>query len=257
VIDRIAEALQKKKGLKIMTHVVAGFPDLQTSLDIVEAMAAGGADLIEVQLPFSDPAADGPAITKANHRALEKGVRTEDGFTMINRLGKILGVPLLLMTYANIAFRMGWQRFAVRVAGAGAAGMIIPDLPFDTQEGREAVAELSRRSVPLIPVLSPGMSELRLKEALRRASGFAYLTLRVGTTGTVGPTDPNGLAFITRVREATTLPLAAGFGISSPEQVEALQGLADIAVIGSHLIRIYETEGLAGIKGFLGALPRG
>ena len=254
MIDRSGGSPERKKGLKLMTHVVAGFPDLHASREIIETMAAGGADLIEVQIPFSDPTADGPAITKANHRALENGVRPEDAFSLIEKSKTTLDIPLVVMTYANIPFRMGWQRFADRAAEAGAGGVIIPDLPFDTEEGRDALAELGRQSLPFIPVLSPGMSDRRLRDIAGQASGFLYLTLRVGTTGTVGRTDPNGLAFIARVRAATSLPLAAGFGISSRAQINGLRGAADIAVVGSHLIRIFEAEGLAGLRGFLWAI---
>lgn len=249
--DRIAEALRTKAGLKLMTHVVAGFPDLGKSAAIVETMARAGADLIEVQLPFSDPTADGPDITRANHRALLNGVRPEAAWAMISRLAAAVNVPLLVMTYANIPFRMGWGRFADRAAAAGAGGAIIPDLPLDTSDGREALAELGRRSLSLVPVLSPGMSDDRLGDVASRASGFLYLTLRVGTTGAIGPTDPDGLGFIRRVRTVTGRPLAAGFGIASPGQVARLRGLADIAVVGSHLIRVYETAGLPGLKEFL------
>lgn len=249
--DPITAALRKTTGLKLMTHVVAGYPDLETSAAIVETMAGAGADLIEIQLPFSDPTADGPAITRANHRALENGVRPGSVFPMIRVLSEAVDVPLLVMTYSNIPFRMGWGRFAETTAEAGAKGVIIPDLPLETADGQEALGEFRRRSLSLVPVLSPGMSDVRLRDIARQASSFLYLTLRVGTTGAAGRTEAEGLDFIRRVKGMTDRPLAAGFGIASPRRVKTLVGVADIAVIGSHLISVYESAGLRGLREFL------
>jgi tryptophan synthase alpha chain len=234
-----------------MTHVVAGYPDLETSRTIAELLAANGADFIEIQIPFSDPLADGPTIMKANARALENGVRPEDCFEMIARLKQTIPIPLILMTYANIPFQMGWKQFAGKTGESGASGAIIPDLPFDEREGLKAWPLLSRRGIHPIPVLSSGMTDQRLQAITDQVSGFLYLTLRVGTTGAVKHLDLDGLDFIARVRRRTALPLAAGFGISTAEQVAALKDKVDIAVIGSRLIDVFDAAGLEGLEKFL------
>jgi tryptophan synthase alpha chain len=246
----IDAVFKKKKGLKLMTHVVAGYPDLRTSMELVALMAEKGADLIEIQIPFSDPLADGPTIVRANHRALRNGIRPKDCFEMVRTLKGEVPVPLILMTYANIPFRMGIDRFAANAAEAGASGVILPDLPFGEKESRE-LAHFKRLRIHLIPVLSPGMEDRRLQSILKRASGLLYLTLRVGTTGAVTDFDRAGLDFIQHVRKKTELPLAAGFGISSSEQLRILQDKVDAAVIGSHLINVFDAKGLGGVEAFL------
>ena len=248
--------LKIKKGLKLMTHVVAGYPDLRTSGEIVELMAANGADFIEIQIPFSDPLADGPTIMKANHRALQNGVRPEDCLEMVGELKGKVTVPLILMTYANIPFRMGIDRFAEKAASACASGVIIPDLPFDEMEGIQ-LENFFKRDLHVIPVISPGMKARRLQTIASRVSGFLYLTLRVGTTGAIERTDPDGPGFIARVRQRTSLPLAAGFGLSSVDRVLALKDIADIAVIGSHLISVFDSEGFDGVSTFVSQCREG
>ncbi len=226
-----------------MTHVVAGYPDLETSRAIAERMIAQSADFVEVQIPFSDPLADGPTIMKANARALENGVRPDDCFGMIARIKRTIPVPLILMTYANIPFRMGWERFAEKTEESGVSGAIIPDLPFDEREGLKAGPILRRRGIHLIPVLSSGMTDHRLRAIADQASGFLYLTLRVGTTGAVKRLDPDGLDFIARVRRQTALPLAAGLlapigVLLSPAIGALLMSLSTIIVaINAQLLR--------------------
>jgi len=248
--NEIDAVFNKKNGLKLMTHVVAGYPDLRTSLKLVALMAGKGADLIEIQIPFSDPLADGPTIVRANHRALRNGIRPKDCFEMVRTLKDEVPVPLILMTYANIPFQMGIDRFAASAAEAGAGGVILPDLPFDEKESRE-FAHFKRAGIHLIPVLSPGMDDRRLQNILKKASGLLYLTLRVGTTGAVTHFDRAGLDFLHCVRKRTGLPLAAGFGISSSEQLKILQDRVDAAVIGSHLINVFDAQGLKGVGAFL------
>jgi tryptophan synthase alpha chain len=234
-----------------MTHVVAGYPDLETSAKLVERMAASGADLVEIQIPFSDPLADGPTITRANHDALRGGIRPEDCFRLVERLKPKVNLPLILMTYANIPFRMGIVQFVLKAADCGASGAIIPDLPFDEQEGGEG-DRFAVEGLHLVPVLSPGMGESRLRRILETAQGMAYLTLKVGTTGALERTQSRGLEFIARVRSKTRLPLAAGFGISSAGQISALRDRADAVVIGSHVLDIFNASGLEGVSIFLG-----
>lgn len=239
-----------RSSTRLMTHVVAGDPDLESSLDLAERMARGGADLIEIQIPFSDPLADGPTIMASNQAALDNGTRPEDCFDLIRRLRCRVQIPLLVMTYGNIPFQRGWNRFARECADAGASGVIIPDLPWD--EPLTALEKaLAGHGLHFIRLVSPGMADDRLRSVLERASGFLYLTLRVGTTGATSGIESRGLDFLGKVRSRTKLPIAAGFGISSPEQVIALTGSVDAVIIGSRLINLRRKQGPEAVEDFL------
>jgi len=235
---------------RLMAHLVAGDPDLNRSLDLALCLAGNGADLLEIQIPFSDPLADGPAIMASNRRALEQGVRPEDAFALIGRIREKARIPLLVMTYGNIPYRMGWDRFADRCVAAGACGAIIPDLPWD--EPLPGLSRsLSRRGIHFIRLVSPGMSAERLVATVRMATGFLYLTLRVGTTGPAARLESRGLEFLQRVKAASRLPVAAGFGISSPEQAGLLKGQVDAVIVGSRLIELRESGGLEAVGAFI------
>jgi len=236
--------------IRLMTHVVAGDPDLETSLELVRRMSAAGTDLVEIQIPFSDPLADGPAIMAANQRALDQGVRPGDCFRLVADLKKNVSTPLLLMTYGNIPCQMGWKRFAEACADAGASGVIIPDLPHDERLPGLHDA-FQARGIRFIHLLSPGMTDDRLQRIIGLASGFLYVTLRVGTTGAVSRIEDRGLEFLEKVRSLTALPIAAGFGISSPGHLDLLRGKVDCAIIGSHLINLRLEKGIPAVETFL------
>lgn len=249
-IDRVfSKENVNSKPLKLMTHVVAGYPDMATSEELILMMAACGVDLIEIQIPFSDPLADGPTILSANQAALENGVTPEDCFALVERLTHKVDVPLLFMTYANIPFSMGLEHFIERSRICGVSGLIIPDLPFDENPDYVETA-LAHRCYP-IPVVSPGTSEERLSHITEAARGFIYTTLRVGITGARKEIDQRGLSFLKALKSNTSLPIAAGFGISSPEMCNQLVGRADAAVIGSHVINLLNENGFDSVKKFL------
>lgn len=253
-INLIDKAFQKKKELKLMTHVVAGYPDMETSKQLVRVMVENGADLVEIQIPFSDPLADGPTIMAANQQALDNGVTPDDCFAMAAELTGSVDIPLLFMTYVNIPYRLGMERFISRSAEAGISGLIVPDLPFD--EDTHGYAELTRKyHLYAIPVISPGMSGERLTAVTSQAQGFVYTTLKVGITGASRRLDPRGLEFLDTLRAHTSLPIAAGFGISSSEHIEMLRGKADAAVIGSHILNLTKNSGIEEVKTFLRSLP--
>lgn len=241
-----------EKRPRLMTHLVAGYPDLRTAQELLLAMAENGADLIEIQIPFSEPLGDGPTILTASHRALANGVRPVDCFEMVSRVQAQISVPLLFMTYANIPWQMGMEHFMVAAAAAGASGLIVPDLPFDEDDG--GYIKLSRAyGLHPIQLLSPGMVPLRRQQVLQRASGFVYLTLRAGMTGAAASIAESGLVLISEVKELTTLPLAAGFGISSVAHVHEVAQRADIVIVGSHLIHLFDKGGIPAISEFLRA----
>jgi tryptophan synthase alpha chain len=255
-IDQVIAKLRREGRIGVMTHIVLGYPTMEASRQIVEAMARCGVDLIEVQLPFSDPTADGPTITAACQRALVRGVRVSDGINFVREAAARHSLPFLFMSYYNIVFNYhagpgeprGADAFASAAAGAGAGGLIVPDIP--PEEAQEGYPEACREhGLHPIYVISPNITERRLEAVKRAASGFVYSTSRTGTTGREMELEMERLdRFLPRVREVTGLPIAVGFSITRREQIEALRGKADIAVIGSHLVRVYDTLGLAGLE---------
>lgn len=246
----IDEMFKTERPIRIMTHVVAGNPDLETSKEIIRVMARSGADLVEIQIPFSDPLADGPTIMTANQTALDNGTTPEDCFSMAEQLVKEVDIPLLFMTYVNIPFQMGMEKFLKRCADVGISGTIIPDIPFD-ERNEEYIALAKKHHIHPIQVVSPDVQHPRLMEIASHASGFIYTTLKVGITGARQEIDTSGINFIDNIRAVSPLPIAAGFGISSPKQIDTLKNKADIAVIGSHMINLYNDYGLEKIEEFL------
>lgn len=253
--NRIDRLFARGKRTRVMAHAVAGYPDLETSIALVEQMAAGGADLVEIQIPFSDPLADGPTIMSACHRTLQNGFQVEDALRMVERLRHRISTPIVIMTYANVPFRMGFDRFVKATAAAGASGLIIPDLPFDEPE--EDWMKMARaEGIHPISVVSPGMDSRRLDRILKTASGFLYITLRIGTTGAGQAIAPEAIVFIGEVRKRSRLPIAAGFGVSSPEHAALLKDKADIVIVGSRLIDTFHAAGGRGVSAFLKDLQR-
>lgn len=251
-----AATLSKKKPiLGLMTHVVAGYPDEETTVDLVRTMEDAGASCVEIQIPFSDPLADGPVIMGACAAALERGMTVDKTFRICRELAERVKIPLYLMSYVNIPHVWGAVKFTERAAEAGLKGVIIPDLPFDEEEPGFFEA-CRRRKLSRIQVVSPGMAEQRLDKVLSQGEDFIYSTLKVGITGTGKTVSPEGLAFLDTLAGSTNLPVAAGFGLSSPEQMDILKGKADYAVVGSRTIEILQEEGVAGVGRFVSACVR-
>jgi tryptophan synthase alpha chain len=253
-IDRVLERLRSEGRVGLMAHLVLGYPTLEASRHIVLTMARSGVDLIEVQLPFSDPTADGPTITLACHRALERGVRVADGIRFVAEMSKLHSIPFLFMSYFNLLFnyqgsgRRGLAAFAAAAAEAGASGLIVPDLP--PEESQEGYPEACRESgLHPIFVVSPNVGQDRLQAVGKVAGGFLYSTSRTGTTGKDVEIELEELkSFLARAREVCGLPTAVGFSIQRREQILALKGHAEIAVVGSHLLRVYDKHGLTGLE---------
>jgi len=244
------DLFKASRSTLLMAHLVAGDPDPDGSLDLALVLARNGADLLEIQIPFSDPLADGPAVMAANRRALERGARPEDAFRLMERIREKILIPMTVMSYGNIPFRMGFERFASRCGESGAGAAIIPDLPWDERLPGLRKA-FGRRGIHLVRPVSPGMSPVRLEAAVGEASGFLYATLRVGTTGASARIEDRGLDFIRRVKTASRLPAVAGFGVSSPEQAALLKGMVEAVVIGSRLIEVRSIGGLESVGAFI------
>lgn len=249
-IDRV---LRERKGIQLMTHVVAGYPSLDMNVELIRLMAKHGVRLVEIQIPFTDPLADGPTIMRANQAALDQGITPDHCFELGAALAKELpDMGFMFMTYANIPFAMGMDHFLNRAAASGASGIILPDLAWDEPGGD--YADLAReRGLHPIMVISPDTEEARLEKILTRASGLLYTTLKVGITGAGATLDQGGLDYVRDLKKKAGLPIAAGFGISSPEHVAMLRGLADVAVMGSHILNLLDHQGLEAVQDFLAA----
>jgi tryptophan synthase alpha chain len=250
--NRIDLALKEAKDIQLMTHVVAGYPSLEANEELIRLMARCGVKLIEIQIPFTDPLADGPTIMRANQAALDAGITPDHCFDLCARLSTELDVAFMFMTYANIPFAMGLGNFLDRAAASGASGLILPDLPWDEADGDYA-EEARRRGLHPVMVISPDTPETRLQSILKRAAGLLYTTLKVGITGAGATMDQAGVDYVRNLKAKAGLPIAAGFGISSPEHVRMLSGLADAAVIGSHIINLLDAGGLGAVDDFLAA----
>jgi tryptophan synthase alpha chain len=249
----VRERLAQKRILLTM-HVVVGYPSLDANWTMLEAMDAAGVDLVELQLPFSEPIADGPAFVKANEEAIRAGITWAMYFDFASRASKRFRFPLIFMGYYNSVFRMGGARFCAHLAEAGIRGFIVADLPPEDAIDLNAMA----RAHELDPILlmTPANSTERLHAIGRQASGFVYCLGRKGVTGK--PTDlSQGVAeFLARCRAATPLPLALGFGIRTPADVRALRGRADIAIVGTAGLDTWEAQGAEAYCAFLRALAR-
>ena len=223
----------------LMPYFPLGFPDAQTSLDVIVALSEAGADAFEIGLSFSDPLADGQVIQHATQIALEKGITVKQTLAMIAEL-RARGVtqPFLVMGYYNPIFAYGLERFVDEAAAAGADGFIVPDLP--PEEADELDRLCQERGLGLVYFLAPTSTEDRLKLVTAKARGFIYLVSLTGVTGERTKLSDNLGAFVARVRKTTATPIAIGFGVSTPEQAREVSRLADGVIVGSALVRVVD-----------------
>lgn len=222
--------------IKLMSHLVAGYPIDTLALSAARALIEGGADILEIQLPFSDPSADGPAIQAACTKVLERKYRTSDGLSFIKKIhDEFPDTPIYLMSYGSLVYTPGVRDFCRRAAESGVKGMIIPDLPFDHDEGlTDACRE---NGMVNIPVAAPSMSDERLSELAHAGFPFIYAALRAGITGTQTTIDGGTLDFLKKVSEGGS-KVYGGFGISSGEQSKALASSVEAIVAGSVFVRL-------------------
>jgi len=229
-------ALGKSRAL--IPYLTAGFPTAAVSLDAMRRVVAAGADFVEVGVPFSDPLADGPTIQRTTQAALEQGMTVPRVLELIHQAA--LHVPVIIMTYLNPVLAYGVQRFAKEAHDAGAAGVVLTDLPAGADPAVERTVTSS--SLALIRLVAPTTDDARLKTALTGASGFVYLISRLGVTGARADVPPDLDAQVQRVRAAspssTHLPVAVGFGIGTPEKAALVGEIADGVIVGSRLVRL-------------------
>jgi tryptophan synthase alpha chain len=229
-----------KNGKAFIPFVTCGDPDLDTTGKIVREMEKAGADLIELGIPFSDPTAEGPVIQGANIRALAGGVTTDKIFAFVKELRKDVKVPLVFMTYANVVFSYGIERFAAKCEEIGIDGIILPDVP---HEEKDEFAPICRaHGIDFISLIAP-TSENRIAEIAKDAEGFVYVVSSLGVTGVRSEIQTDLSAMAAKIRENTKIPCAIGFGISKPEQAAKMSQFSDGVIVGSAIVKLIAQHG--------------
>ena len=227
-------------GKAFIPFITCGDPDLETTGRAVRAAVEKGADLIELGIPFSDPTAEGPVIQGANLRALTGGITTDQIFAFVKDLRREVTVPMVFMTYANVVFSYGGERFISTCRDLGIDGLILPDLPF---EEKEEIQPLCRKyGVDLISLIAP-TSENRIAKIAKEAEGFLYIVSSLGVTGIRSEINTDLTSMVKVVREYTDVPCAIGFGISTPEQAKTMAAISDGVIVGSAMIKLLERYG--------------
>ncbi len=272
--DKLKE-IKKEKRLALMTHVVVGYPSLDATIRLVKIMEKAGADMVELQIPFSDPLADGPTIMRACESSLANGTKVKDAFIVAKKLSREVSIPLLFMAYYNTVFcyknnfysssersksrsrfwtsqndgsrqartitqnnMSGVEAFIKDAKEAGISGLIVPDMPIE-EEGCEHFMQFCRKyALANIQVVSPASMDDRLKKNAKVARGFVYVTARQGITGAQEFLDPSLTDFLKKVKKYFSVPIAVGFGISKKEHIEVLKNHANIAIVGSAIIDV-------------------
>ncbi|MEZ5534262.1 MAG: tryptophan synthase subunit alpha [Thiolinea sp.] len=242
--QRLAE-----KDLLLMTHIVLGYPSYDDSMRVVESMVEAGVDLMELQIPFSEPMADGPVILHANSEALKAGATVEKSLQMAEKITANFDIPFLFMTYYNILFAYGVEDFVANMKRIGIQGAIIPDLP--PEEGGDYIAAMRANELAPVHIFTPNSSPERMKALSECSGGFMYTVARKGVTGKDTNFSDDLNEYLAQCRAATDLPLALGFGVKSKADFEFIRGKADIAVIGSETIRVMEQDGVEAVKPFI------
>lgn len=237
-MTEIAKAFENKKAF--IPFITCGDPDLETTAKIVREAVANGADLIELGIPFSDPTAEGPVIQGANIRALKGGVTTDKVFDLVRELRKDVTIPMVFMTYANVVFSYGADKFISTCKEIGINGLILPDLPYEEKE--EFLPLCRKYGVDLISLIAP-TSENRIAMIAKEADGFIYLVSSLGVTGTRSEINTDLKSIVDVIRQNSSVPCAIGFGISTPAQAKKMADIADGAIVGSAIIKIIEQYG--------------
>ena len=237
-MSKIAKVFENGKAF--IPFITCGDPDLETTEQIVYAMERAGADMIELGIPFSDPTAEGPVIQGANLRALSGGVTTDKVFDMVKKIRKNTDVPMVFMTYANVVFSYGTERFCKRAQEVGMDGLILPDVPYEEKEEFAEVAD--KYGLDLISLIAPTSHE-RIATIAKDAEGFVYCVSSLGVTGMRSQITTDIGAMVKLVKAQKDIPCAVGFGISTPEQAKKMAVQADGVIVGSAIVKLCESYG--------------
>jgi tryptophan synthase alpha chain len=235
-LDATFAALRQQQRTGLVAYVTAGDPDYARSAEILRALDRGGADVLEVGVPFSEPLADGPVIQRASERALANGMTLSRTLDLIAEVRPSLRAPIVLFTYANPVFRFGFERFFARAASVGVDGLLVLDLPIE--EGGPLYSSASTVGIDTIWLLSPTTTEARIRRASELGRGFLYGISRLGVTGARDQVATGARDLAARIRNQTKLPIALGFGLSRPEHIREVGQWADAAVVGSAIVNV-------------------
>jgi len=239
----------KEKPILLMTHIVIGYPSFEASFKIIEAMVRGGVDLMELQIPFSEPIADGPVIMRANQKSLDRGATVSRCLDFAREAALSFQIPFLFMSYYNILHKFGLERFVGEAAERGIKGAIVPDLP--PEEGRDYLNAMQTQSLAPIFIFSPTTTAERMQYLASLARGFIYCVARKGVTGLDTQFSNDLTAYLGNCRAASNLPLALGFGVKSGSDVSFLKQKVDIAVIGTQTLRLVDEQGVEAVSDFI------
>lgn len=237
-MSKIKEAFANGKAF--IPFITCGDPDLETTKDIVRSMAANGADLIELGIPFSDPTAEGPVIQGANLRALNGGVTTDKIFDMVKELRRDITIPMVFMTYANVVFSYDSEKFIGTCREIGIDGLILPDLPYEEKDEFSDICH--KYGIDLISLIAP-TSANRAAMIAKEAEGFIYIVSSLGVTGVRSEINTDIASLVKLVRENSSVPCAVGFGISTPAQAAKMADISDGAIVGSAIIKLVAQYG--------------
>ena len=232
-MNKIKDAFKNKKSF--IAYLMAGDPDLAVSAEYLLTAQEAGADMVEIGIPFSDPIAEGEVIQAASVRALDAGTRLDGIFEMVGSIKDKMRIPMVFMTYLNPVFVYGYDRFFARCAEIGICGIIIPDMPFEEQS--EAKEFAGKHGVEVVTLIAP-TSEKRISEIARNAEGFIYLVSSMGVTGVRRAITTDLSSIVAEIKKHTDIPVAIGFGISTPEQAKQYSNIADGVIVGSAIVRI-------------------
>ena len=248
-LESYIRAVLKEKDILLMTHLIIGYPSFEECFRLIDVMVGAGVDLMELQIPFSEPIADGPVILRANHMALENGVTVQGCLDFARSVIRAFDIPFLVMTYYNIPFTYNTSAFVSAMAKTGLKGAIIPDLP--PEEGHDYLEAMQKEGLDPIVIFSPTTSYDRMKYLDSFARGFIYCVARRGVTGGDTILSEKLISYLGLCRKASNLPLALGFGLKEKADMVFLKGKADIAVMGTQTIRTMEKEGIAAVGEFI------
>ena len=240
IIDQKLKQIKEEERIGLMTHLVVGYPTLEDTIKLAKVMEKNGVDFIELQIPFSDPLADGPTIMRACEKSLEHGTKVKDAFKIMKILSSELQIPLIFMAYFNTVFKYGVEKFCQDAKLAGASGLIVPDMPIDEESEEHFYLFCKKYNLYNIQVISPASTEERLQKNAKISKGFVYATAHQGITGAKNKLDPAISSYLRRVRKFFNIPIAVGFGISKKEHLKQLAPIADIAVVGSAIIDVID-----------------
>lgn len=252
LLEKTLRNARLKKDILLMTHIVLGYPSFETNRKVIAQMVENGVDCIEMQIPFSEPMADGPVILKANQDSLAMGTTVKDCMAFGAEMAASHDIPFLFMTYYNIVYKYGEEQFFKDCQSANIQGLIIPDLSPEMGENFFKLANIYQ--VAPILIYAPTSTDHRMKTLNDSANGFIYCAARRGVTGSKSSFDEDFETYLSRCKAATTLPLAVGFGIQNKEDVASLKGKADMAVIGSQTIRLVDEKGPEAVGPFIAGL---